>query len=253
MNKYLSLLAELTLSNVIDIAIVAIIIYVVYAQVARTPALPAIQGFFIIIFVTLLSSMFNLTTLNYILENVVSIMLLSVIILFPSEIRRGLYRISGTTAFRKALRLENKSVKTLQSVLGYFKRHKIGALILIERQDSLANIAETGIKLNADMQDSVLYSIFQKKSPLHDGAIVIKRNKIIAAACYITNLSSALRTNKKLGTRHRSALSVSEQSDAFVIAVSEETGSISVFIQSKLYSPISTKRLGELLLAYFGD
>ncbi len=282
MGRYLAFFEEFTFSNFLDIAIVAVIIYVVYSQVARTPALPAIQGFFIIIFLTLLASMFNLTTLNYILENVVSIMLLSVIILFPSEIRQGLYRIRDTTVFQRFLTREHEYVARrtatlLASVVAQFKRQRLGVIIVLEKRDSLAAIINTGVMLNAEVNEALLYAIFQKASPLHDGAVVIRNNRLVSAACYVPNLSFALRTEmpakerrrgaagitrkgyaaaggkRHIGTRHRAALSVAESSDAFVIVLSEETGQLSVAYQARLERGIAVKAVAAQILKYFHE
>ncbi len=250
MSKYLFLFESLKFSDFIDIAIVAGIVYLLYSQVAKTAALPVLQGFLIIIFITFLSGIFNLRTANYLLESVVSLMLLSVVILFPSEIRKALYRISGMAAFQTALGLENTNINILLKTIAHFKREKIGALFVICRKDSLRNIIETGIELNAEIQERLLQAVFQKESPLHDGAVVILRNKIVAASCIIPSLSSNVGRERKLGTRHRSALSLSEQSDALILVVSEENGGVSVAYAGDLKYSIGKERLKKLLQKY---
>ncbi len=232
--------------QLVDVLIVFAIFYNIYKFIAKTPVLPVLQGFIVILLITALSAIFELNTLNYILEKIVSLMLLAAIILFPAEIKKGLYRIGGKEIFQSFIPTENKSIKEVLGAVAFFKKKKIGALIIIRRKDSLEHLVENGTKLTTPVSKNMLISIFNKKSYLHDGGVLISGNDIQAAACYVVSLTN--KTFKdKLGTRHRAALGLSEQSDALIIVVSEEKGSISLVKEEKMDYNISVNRLEKIL------
>ena len=238
--------------DAVDILIVYLIIYYIYKSVSKTRVFPVLQGFGLILLATILAAYFELNTLRAILEKVVSPMLISFVILFPSEIRKSLYTIGKRTFFiRKILKKQEGNLSKILEVTSYFSKKKIGSLMIIQDNDSLQNIIDTGSLLNANLNKNLLMAIFQKKSPLHDGAVIIKQNEIVAAACFIPNLSSSSDIKKIYGTRHRSALGLSELSDAFIIITSEETGNISLAKDSKIFLSITINQLKKKLDVFF--
>jgi len=230
--------------DVIDILLVAIIIYAIYNTIAKTRALPVLRGVLIIIILTVLAIGLKLETLRTIFEQIVSLMFITVIILFPSEIRHALYKLGQIPFLGDILKVERISIidiiaEAAQSLV----ESKTGALMVIERNDHLQTVIDSGTFINSEVKKNLIIALFQKKSPLHDGAIVIRRDRIISAGSYISFLSSSETIAVRYGSRHRAALGLSEQSDALVIIVSEEEGTVSLAHQSKMYSDLTTRRL----------
>ena len=236
--------------DLIDIFIVFLIMYYIYKAISKTKAFPVLQGFGFILITLFIAAAFELNTLKSLLERVVSPMLLSIVILFPAEIRRGLYMIGKRIFFiKKILKQEEKIKDVAINAIEYLSKNKTGSLIVIQRNDSLQSVVETGTEIHANLDPNLLIALFQKSSPLHDGAVVISQNQIIAAACFITNLSSQ-DVSKRYGTRHRAALGLSESSDAITIITSEEKGTISLAWNSTLHSNLSLSKLEEFLNSF---
>ncbi len=246
-----TIIENFTFTQFIDIIIIFSLFYYIYKFIARTPVLPVLQGFIVILVITALSAIFELNTLNYILEKVVSLMLLAAIILFPAEIKKGLYRIGGKEFFQSFSATEDKFIKEIILAVAEFKRNKTGALIIFKLNDSLQSVIDSGTILSTIITRNMLVSIFDKNNFLHDGAVIISGNKIEAAACYVRSLAEL--NNDKLGTRHRAAVGLSEQTDALIVVVSEETGSISVVQDGGLKYGVSLPKLEKLLKANLSD
>ena len=232
----------------LDIVIVAIIIYQVYYWVSKTAALPVLQGFMVVIAMTFLSRFFELKTLNFVLEQILALLLFSVIVLFPAEIKRAFAKISYKGFLSSYINLGSRNIETIVATVEHLKKRKIGALIILSRNDRLTSIASSGVEMNARINKQLLLSIFQKESPLHDGGVIIAKNQLISAACFIPNISFNFSSSgKKLGTRHRSALALCEITDALVIVVSEETGQTAIADGGNLVENVSKKRLSTIL------
>ncbi len=241
-----TIIENFTFRQFIDVLIVFIIFYNIYKYIAKTSVLPVLQGFMVILIITALSAIFELNTLNYLLEQVVSLMLLAAIILFPSEIKKGLYRLGGKEIFQNFTTIEKKYIKEILGAVAFFRKKKWGALIVIKKNDSLTHLLESGTRLSTPITQEMLMSIFNKKSHLHDGAVLIIGNNIVAAACYVVSLTNEdIKGN--LGTRHRAAIGLGEQSDALIIVVSEEKGNISVVSNRKFQHNVSLVRLEKML------
>jgi diadenylate cyclase len=236
-------LQQIRITDIIDVLLVGILIYYLIISAAKTRALPVIQGFLIILAITLVVTFLKLQTMSAILKNVVSLGMIALIVLYPSEIRRALYKIGHATFWSDILKIEKKVIEHITEAAQTLSQKKTGAIFVFERNDRLQVLIDSGILINADVEKSLIESIFNKKSPLHDGAIVIRNNKIISAGSYISNLSDSGALREGFGTRHRAALGLSEQCDAIVVAVSEERKQITMFNNGKIYYDLTAKRL----------
>lgn len=190
-----------------------------------------VRGLLFIIFIRILSDLLNLQTVSWVLDQVISWGPIALIVIFQQEVRRSLENIGRRSLFSNFDKTketsEQKLVVDLSNALNYLSKRKIGALIAIEQRDTLQDYVSTGIELNADVTSELLINTFIPNTPLHDGAVIIRGLKIAAAATYLP-LSDNRTISKELGTRHRSAVGLSEQTDAIVIVVSEETGEVSI-------------------------
>ena len=244
---------SIRLSDIIDIGIVAVLIYFVLIWIKNTRGWSLFRGLMVIVGVGLLSYRFHFYTLSWIIEKTFSVGVIAIVILFQPELRKGLEQI-GEGGFssladifnvEKSTRINHNSVKCIVEACVKMAREKTGALIVIEHNVPVGDFIKTGIEMESIISAQLLMNIFVNKTPLHDGAVVIRNNKIAAASCILpvtqNNLSS------ELGTRHRAAVGASEQSDAFIIIVSEETGSISVANEGRLMRSLSEKELMNLL------
>jgi len=235
------------IKDLIDIGIVAYVFYKIYMLLKETRAKQLVKGIMVLLVVTQLSEWFQLHVMNWILINTMTVGLIALLIVFQPELRRALEYIGRTKLLSKSLQdleyeqLENIVDEMMESISS-LSRQKIGALIVIEKDTGLSEIAESGTILDADISRGLLINIFMPNTPLHDGAIIIRNNKILAAACFLP-LSDNPSLSKDLGTRHRAGVGISEKSDAFVIMVSEETGAISVAQHGKLSRFLDTKTL----------
>jgi len=237
--------------NIVDILLVAVFIYFLILLLVRTQALPVLQGFFIVIALTFITGSLGLVTINSILRQIVSLGLIAMIILFPSEIRKTFYTIGHATFWGHILRIEKNLIDSVSSSVEEMSSKKTGALIVFERNDRLQVLVQSGIIIDANVDKSLITAIFQKNSPMHDGAILIRRNRILAAGCFIPNLSSSESISEKFGTRHRAALGLSEQTDAVIIVVSEERGEITMVSEGKLVTELTPKKLSNRLTEIF--
>ncbi len=226
------------LANILDIAIVWFLFYQLLKYSRNNFKLTLIfKGVVIIVVLKFASELFNLYTIGMILEYAVSYGPLALIIIFQPEIRNALESIGRSQLLgrHKTLTVDEreKMVYEIINALDYLKKNRIGALIVIERDYSLAQYIEPATKLYADISSELLISIFWKNNPLHDGGVIIQGNKITCAGSVFPT-SSNQTISKRLGTRHRAALGISEVSDCVSIIVSEETGRISIAMQSEL-------------------
>lgn len=237
--------------DVIDIIIVAFILYKVMGLVRETRAQQVLKGIVFLLVLTPLSEWLRLDALNYILVNVMQFGLLALIIVFQPELRRVLEKVGrfnvssifkadqGTGSFNM-----DEAISSISVAAGNLSLTKTGALIVIERETKLGEIASTGTMLDAAISSQLVENIFFHNSPLHDGAMIIRRNRIVAAGCYLP-LTEDTTISKKLGTRHRAGIGISETADCVVVIVSEETGNISVAMSGSIesnYTPDSLKK-----------
>lgn len=250
-NMIWNLTHRLGFTELIDILIVAVIIYELLLLTRHTRGSALLKGLFLILVIALASSMLGLVSLNWLLMAVLQNGAIVLVILFQPELRKALERMGRSRLISKASRRgmdderENMISEIIQTIMDLSKR-RVGALIVFERQTGLEDVIETGTRLNAAISAPLLENIFEPNTPLHDGAVVIRDDLIIAAAC-ILPLAEASGLSRELGTRHRAALGISENTDAMVLVVSEETGIVSMARDGALTRPLTMKALQEIL------
>lgn len=227
-------------SDIIDILIIILLIYYLMKMIQETRARQLLKGV-VIIFLTLpVSEWLNLTVVNYIIRNTMQIGAFAIIVLFQPELRRMLEHV-GTSKLGKLIdfrgvqseETEEEVISEITEAAVNMSRDRVGALIVIERNTAVGEFSENGIIIDSHISAALLENIFVPKTPLHDGAVVIKGDRIYSAACVLP-LTNNQNLSRELGTRHRAALGMSEVSDAIVIVVSEETGKISIAINGTL-------------------
>lgn len=242
---------NITLSSILDILVVSYIFYKSYVLIKETRAEQLLKGIiFIIIFIPI-SKLLNLEMLYWILSNTITIGVLSFIIIFQPEIRRALEHI-GRTAFNDKHILEDEEtmervITEIVNAVDNLSKSKTGALIVVERLTGLGETINTGVKIDAVVSSALLENIFVVNTPLHDGATIIRNDRIISSGCFLP-LTSNNDLNKSLGTRHRAAIGLSENSDAIIIVVSEETGNISLAVNGSLTRNYDKNKLKDILI-----
>ncbi|MDR0476995.1 MAG: diadenylate cyclase CdaA [Desulfobulbaceae bacterium] len=212
--------------DILDIAIVAVIVHQIISIVRGTRSLQMLVGICVLIVVYFAARVFELATLMWLMQTFFSSLLLIVIIVFQQDIRRALTQV-GRTPFHGGTGFVAKNIDEIVGAAKYLSKRKIGALMVMERDIALSEYVETGFVLDASLTKELLIAIFMPVSPLHDGGVIIDKGKIHSAAC-ILPLTQNPYINKRYGTRHRAAIGISEETDAVVIVVSEETQEISL-------------------------
>lgn len=231
----------------LDILLVAYLVYRALHVIRGTRAAPMLWGLTIIVLLYFVSEVAGLVTLHWILGNFLSSIIIVIIVIFQEEIRRGLTKVGLQPIFRRSDRVVyNKMIEDITLVVKTMADQKIGALIVMQREVGLDEFVEDAVELEALFNKKLLYGLFVKDSPLHDGAVVIDRERIKAAGCVLP-LSFNPDLDPNLGTRHRAALGLSERSDAIVVIVSEENGSISLARDGKLHRNLDASGLRDYL------
>jgi len=247
-----NIISGVGITDVIDVTIVAFVIYKVLGFIRETRALQLVRGLLVLVLITVLSDRFNLYTLNWILRNTISLGVIALVIVFQPELRRALEYV-GRSKFitPQFAQMDKERVKVLTAAIikavDYFSSNKIGALIIMERETTLTDIAETGTKVDAEISTELLGNIFYVGAPLHDGAAIVRGDRVLAAGCVLP-LTQSKTLSKDLGTRHRAGIGITENSDAIAIIVSEETGIISIAVDGKLTRFLDIKTVEKTLL-----
>jgi diadenylate cyclase len=238
------------LANIVDILLVWFVIYKAIGYIRGTKAVQLLKGIFVILIIKFTSDVFGLNTLGWIMEQAITWGFLAIIIIFQPEFRRALEQLGRGRLFSRSAaneeENEGKMVEAIIKATDYMAKRRIGALISIERETGMGDYIETGIQLDSKISSELLINIFIPNTPLHDGAVVIQKGHVAAAACYLP-LSESPFISKELGTRHRAALGISEVTDSVTVIVSEETGNISLTKNAELYRDVSMEQLTELL------
>jgi len=249
--------AGIGFTDIVDIAIISYICYRLLGFIRSSRAEQLAKGILILIAMFFVSGALNLYALNWVLEKLLSIGLIALIIVFQPELRRGLeYLGRGSFSFKKLTdeKTDNPifAADAIANAIAYFASIKEGALIVMERKTALSDIAESGTIVDAKLSEQLIENIFYVGSPLHDGAVIIRGERIYAAACMLP-LTENQNLSKDLGTRHRAAIGITEQSDSLVFVVSEETGIISVVEDGKISRFLDKKAVEKLLLSHYMD
>ena len=254
-NMIWNLTHRIRIIDVLDILIVAVIVYELLLLTRHTRGSALLKGLFLLLIIALMSNLFGFISLNWLLRAILQNGAVVLVVLFQPEFRKALERMGRTRLFqkngRKSMNEECDLIisEIIQSIMDLSKR-RVGALIVFEQQTGLQDVIETGTRLNAEISAPLLENIFEPKTPLHDGAVVIRDSEIMAAAC-ILPLAEASGVSRELGTRHRAAVGITENTDAIVLVVSEETGIVSMAKDGQLTRPLTVKTLEEVLNGIF--
>ena len=244
---------HLTVISVIDILLVAIIIYEFLALIRGTRAALILVGVSVVILAFYFSRVGQLTTLNWLITRVLPYAVFALIVIFAPEIRQALARLGRRLTFTRASGSEAEAYDDIVMAANLFSQNQTGALMVIEREIGLRTYVESGVAIDAQLSYDLLATIFRPSAPLHDGAVIIRGDRISAAACFLPlSMNPVLST--QLGTRHRAAIGITEETDAMAVAVSEETGSISLAVAGTIERDLTVEqlrdRMGTLLRRY---
>jgi diadenylate cyclase len=239
------------LRYVIDISLVTYVIYKLIMLIRGTRAVQLLKGIMVIVITWLLSNIFKLTTLHWLMSQAVTFGVLALVIIFQPELRRALEQLGRGRLFSRTHTIQDEETvkRMVQEVcksVTYMAKRRIGALIVIERETGLNDYVETGIAINGRVSSELLINIFIPNTPLHDGAVIMRKDVILAAGCYLP-LSENPSISKELGTRHRAAIGMSEVSDGLSIVVSEETGQVSFAANGEVTRNLTEEQLAEIL------
>jgi diadenylate cyclase len=239
------------LKQAIEVTVFAVIIYVALRFLRETRGSGVVRGLALLLMVgvtafMILIQVLDLTHLAFLFRSVAPSVVLGLIVVFHPEIRRAITHIGDSPIFGRFFRPETKIVQRIVRSVARLSKERIGALMAIEREASLGQLAETGITIDAELNSYLIESIFYPGGALHDGAIVIRDDRIVAASCLLP-LSQNPDVDKRLGTRHRAALGLSEEADAVSVVVSEETGKISVAVGGKLHFDLTLEQMERML------
>lgn len=245
LQSFLSIIKTFDVRDIIDIFCVTLVIYFLIKFIRDTKAVQLLKGAALLTFLYFISTVLNLTMFSAILRTFMEFGVLIIIIIFQPEIRRALEKI-GTGKFlkkfgftsqddtEKLAEVKRKNVNDIVSMARSFSKKKVGALVVFERETKLGDIANTGTIVDATSSVSLLGNMFFNKAPLHDGAVIIRDGRVYAAGCILPLTRKNEDVDSNLGTRHRAAIGMSEESDAAIVIVSEETGTISLAYQGRL-------------------
>ncbi len=236
---------------IVDILAVAFIIYKTYMILYGTRAILVLNGIILIGIVYLIAKFLHLSTLSLIINLFITYGIIVFIIVFQPEIRQALMRMGDNKLIPIYSKTNLTIIKELVEAVVFMSKKKIGSLIVLKRKAGLKNVETTGIKLDAILSHELLLNIFAKNTPLHDGAVIVENNRITYASCFLPLTDR--RISKEYGTRHRAALGLSEESDAVIIIVSEETGRISVAVNSRLKTNFDEIQLKNELTTLLSD
>ncbi|WP_442602762.1 diadenylate cyclase CdaA [Paenibacillus sp. KN14-4R] len=239
-------LGDFGIKDVIDILIVTYVVYKLIMLVRGTRAIQFMKGIIVVVVAWALSSKFQLTTLQWMMKQMIDTGLIAIIILFQPELRRALEQIGRGKLFARTYNGEdhemNQRIGEVMKALNILAKREIGALIVFEKETGLSEYMESGTMLESKISSELLVNIFTPNTPLHDGAVIIRGNQLVAAACYLP-LSENPFISKELGTRHRASIGMSEVSDALCVTVSEETGQISLAMNGQIVRGITEESL----------
>ncbi|WP_301108571.1 diadenylate cyclase CdaA [Sporosarcina sp.] len=245
------------LKNIVDVLLVWFVLYKLITIIKGTKAVQLLKGIFVILIGRYVTEWLGLNTLQWIMEEVLRWGFLAAIIIFQPELRRALEQLGRGRLFARTAMQEEEErdrlVSAFSKSVSYMAKRRIGALITIEKETGLSEYIETGIPMNSHISSELLINIFIPNTPLHDGAVIVTKNRIAAAACYLP-LSESPFISKELGTRHRAALGISEVTDAVTVIVSEETGAVSLTVDGDINRHLDMDEFEKLLrISWFGS
>jgi diadenylate cyclase len=232
--------------TVLDILLVALIIYEVLVMIRGTRAAPMLAGLAAVAVAFYMARIGELATLNWLVSNLLPYVVFALIVVFQSEIRHVLSDVGRRVSFLRGSSVEGDAYDDIVLAANLFSQHQTGALIVIEREIGLRTYIESGVSMDARLSYDLLATIFRPSAPLHDGAVIIQKDRLAAAACFLPlSMNPVLST--QLGTRHRAAIGITEETDAIAVVVSEETGAISMAVAGKIERDLTVEQLRERL------
>lgn len=244
------LLARVNVRAAFDIVIIAVLIYYVLLLLRGTRAMQTLIAVLLLVIFYEGARWAHFEMVEWLLDTLLPYVAIALIVLFQPEIRRAMDRVGRSLTLSRFSSDDSASYDDVVLAAGYFSHKRMGALIAFERDMGLRTYIESGIPLDADLSYDLLLAIFQPGSPMHDGAVILQGNRIVAAACFLPLTLNTMVSNQ-LGTRHRAAIGVTEESDAVVVVVSEQTGAISLVVGGTIESGLTTEQLAERLENYF--
>lgn len=256
--KYISAwyMPEIKVVDVIEIIIIAILVYEIMVWIKNTKAWMLLKGMLVLCVFIFIAAILEMNTVLFLAGHAIDVLAMAAVVVFQPELRRALEKLGERNILSSVVPIDKKrenvrfSTETIDGIVrACFEMGKVktGALIVVERAIKLTEYESTGIRLDCLVSSQVLINIFEHNTPLHDGAIIIRGDRIVSATCYLP-LSDNMSLSKELGTRHRAAVGMSEVSDALIIAVSEETGAVSVAMGGRLERNVQPGRLTERLI-----
>jgi diadenylate cyclase len=248
----MDLVAQIRWQDILDILLIWLVFYRLFLVIKGTRAVQMLLGIGVLLLASFASSYLKIYTIDWMIQSFWTYIILAMVVLFQQEIRRALAQIGKAPFLPFTPAEELKSIDEIVKSAASLSARKIGALVVIERDTSLKDYIEIGTYLDARVSRELLLSIFHPTSPIHDGAVVLKANKILAAGCFLP-ISFRPDIDKTLGTRHRAALAITEETDAVAIIVSEETGNISISIGGDFIKSIDMNQLRSELTDLFTD
>ncbi|ADZ85060.1 diadenylate cyclase CdaA [Cellulosilyticum sp. ST5] len=242
--------------DIIDILVVAYLIYIVLAWIKDTRTWALFKGVMIVLVVASVAYLFQLHTLWWVVSNAITVGTFAILVVFQPELRRALEQIGRGKLFESLINtsdqaedgLTDEAIEAIAKASLHMSKYKTGALIVLEQETRLGDVERTGIRIDGLISSQLLINIFEKNTPLHDGAVIIKNNRVSAATCFLP-LSDSMEISKDLGTRHRAAIGISEGTDALVIVVSEENGIISCVRNGKIKRGLDAELIKKILLS----
>lgn len=251
MYDFLEVIKNIGWNDLLDIFLVSIIVYYLLKFLLGTRGWQILIGILFLLIVWSIAKILNLTTLAWIFDNIWAVGFFLIVVIFQPELRRALAKIGEGGPFSSFFLSKKKTIDDVIRATTFLAERKIGALIVFERNISLENYTEGCVKLDADVNLELIISIFIPQTPLHDGAIIIKDQKIFSARCFLP-LTINPYIDKNIGTRHRAAIGISEETDAIAVVVSEERGEISVAVGGNLYRNLDSLALRNILSEHLG-
>lgn len=258
-NRIISVIPMIRLTNIFEILIISVLIYYILIWIRDTRAWTLLKGILVIFAFVLVAYVFQMSTILWMFQNLISVTIISIFVLFQPELRRALEQLgrknllssvfnlsSGAAVDEQAAKVIEKTKSEIIKACVEMSKARTGALIVIEQEVRLSEYERTGIFLDSMVSSQLLMNIFEHNTPLHDGAVFIRNNRIVAATCYLP-LSDNMLLSKELGTRHRAGVGISEVSDSITLIVSEETGMISIAHDGMLFRGLNQEELREKL------
>ena len=258
-NRIMSVIPMIRLTNIFEILIISVLIYYILIWIRDTRAWTLLKGILVIFAFVLVAYVFQMSTILWLFQNLISVTIISIFVLFQPELRRALEQLgrknllssvfnlsSGAAVDEQAAKVTEKTKSEIIKACVEMSKARTGALIVIEQEVRLSEYERTGIFLDSMVSSQLLMNIFEHNTPLHDGAVFIRNNRIVAATCYLP-LSDNMLLSKELGTRHRAGVGISEVSDSITLIVSEETGMISIAHDGMLFRGLNQEELREKL------